>query len=105
MTDVAEDTTQLQIAVRSFLSAVEPEERVAFASLVYYYSGRHDVRYNGRILCARVAPASASPPDLQAGGPPLVDCPNCLFSIFVAIHHNLRPSPPPVTYERDKMTT
>jgi hypothetical protein len=49
MTDVAEDTTQLQNAVRSFLSAVEPEESVAFAVLVYFYSGL--------ILCARVAPA------------------------------------------------
>jgi hypothetical protein len=52
--DVAEDTKQLQNAVRSFLSAMEPEESVAFASLVYFYNGRHDVRYNGRILCARV---------------------------------------------------
>jgi hypothetical protein len=58
MTDVAEYTTQLQNAVRSFLSAMDPEESVAFASLVYFYNGRHDVRYNGRILCARVAPAS-----------------------------------------------
>jgi hypothetical protein len=49
MADVAEDTTQLQNAVRSFLSAIEPEESVVFASLVYFY--------NGRILCARVAPA------------------------------------------------
>jgi hypothetical protein len=57
MTDVAEDTTQLQNVVRSFLSAMEPEESVAFASLVYFYNGCHDVRYNGRILCARVAPA------------------------------------------------
>jgi hypothetical protein len=57
MSDVAEDTTQLQNAVRSFLSAMEPEENLAFASLVYFYNGRHDVRYNGRILCARVAPA------------------------------------------------
>jgi hypothetical protein len=23
----------------------------------YFYNGRHKVRYNGRILCARVAPA------------------------------------------------
>jgi hypothetical protein len=46
MTDVAEDTTQLQNAVSSFLSAMEPEESVAFASLVYFY--------NGRILCASV---------------------------------------------------
>jgi hypothetical protein len=53
MTDVAQDTTQLQNAVRSFL----PEESVAFVSLVYFYNGHHDVRYNGRILCARVAPA------------------------------------------------
>jgi hypothetical protein len=53
-TYVAEVTTQLQNAVRSFLSATEPEESVAFASLVYFYSGRYDVRYNGRILCARV---------------------------------------------------
>jgi hypothetical protein len=37
MTDVAEDTTQLQNAVRSFLSAMKPEESVAFASLVYLY--------------------------------------------------------------------
>jgi hypothetical protein len=44
MTDVAEDTTQLQNAVRSFLSAMEPGESVAFASLVYFYNGRHDVR-------------------------------------------------------------
>jgi hypothetical protein len=39
------------------LSAMEPEEGVAFASLVYFYNGRHNrhnVRYNGRILCARV---------------------------------------------------
>jgi hypothetical protein len=52
VTDVAEDTTQLQNAVRSFLSAMEPEESVAFASLVYFYSGRYDVRYNVRIVCA-----------------------------------------------------
>jgi hypothetical protein len=51
---MGEDTTQLQNAVRSFLSAMEPEESVAFASLVYFYNGRHNVRYNGRILCARV---------------------------------------------------
>jgi hypothetical protein len=38
MTDVAEDTSQLQNAVRSFLSAMEPEESVAFASLVYFYN-------------------------------------------------------------------
>jgi hypothetical protein len=57
MTDVAEDTTQFQNAVRIFLSAMEPEESVAFASLVYFYNGRHDVPYNGRILCPRVAPA------------------------------------------------
>jgi hypothetical protein len=57
MTDDAEDTTQLQNAVRSFLSAMEPEESVAFTSLVYFYNGRHDVRYNGRILCARVTPS------------------------------------------------
>jgi hypothetical protein len=57
MTDVAEDTTQLQNAVRSFLSAMKPEESIAFVSLVYFYNGRHDARYNGRILCARVAPA------------------------------------------------
>jgi hypothetical protein len=57
MTDVAEDTTQLQNAVRNFLSAMEPEESVAFTSLVYLYNGRHNVHYNGRILCARVAPA------------------------------------------------
>jgi hypothetical protein len=25
----------------------------------YFYNGRHKVRYNGRILCARVAPAIA----------------------------------------------
>jgi hypothetical protein len=50
----AEDITQLQNAVRSFLSAMEPEESVAFACLVYFYNGRHDVRYNGRILCACV---------------------------------------------------
>jgi hypothetical protein len=43
MTDVAEDTTQFQNAVRSFLSAMEPEESAAFASLVYFYNGRHDV--------------------------------------------------------------
>jgi hypothetical protein len=42
--DVAEDTTQLQNAVRSFLSAMEPEESAAFASLVYFYNGRHDMR-------------------------------------------------------------
>jgi hypothetical protein len=54
MLDIAEDTTQLQNAVRSLLSAVEPEESVAFASLVYFYNGRHYVRYNGRILCVRV---------------------------------------------------
>jgi hypothetical protein len=36
---------------------MEPEEIVAFASLVYFYNERHDIRYNGRILCARVAPA------------------------------------------------
>jgi hypothetical protein len=42
----AEDTAQLQIAVRSVLSAVVPEESVAFAFVVYFY--------NGRILCARV---------------------------------------------------
>jgi hypothetical protein len=42
MTDVAEDTTQLQNAVRSFLSAMEPEESVmtfvttdAFCALVW----------------------------------------------------------------------
>jgi flavodoxin len=57
MTDGAEDTTQLQNAVRSFLSAMEPEESVEFASLVYFYNGCHDIRYNGRILCARVATA------------------------------------------------
>jgi hypothetical protein len=34
MTDVSEDTTQLQNAVRSFLSAMEPEESVAFASFI-----------------------------------------------------------------------
>jgi hypothetical protein len=50
MTDVAEDSTQLQNAVRSYLSAMESEESVAFASLVYFHNGRHDVRYNGRIL-------------------------------------------------------
>jgi hypothetical protein len=55
MTDVAEDTTQLQNAVRSSLSSMEAEESVAFASLVYFYNGRHDVRYNGRILCPCVA--------------------------------------------------
>jgi hypothetical protein len=44
MTDFAEDTTQLQNAVRGFLSAMEPEESVPFASLVYFYNGRHDVR-------------------------------------------------------------
>jgi hypothetical protein len=42
----AEDSTQLQNAVRRFLSAMEPEESVAFAFLVYFYNGRHDVRYN-----------------------------------------------------------
>jgi hypothetical protein len=57
MTDVDEDTRQLQNAVRSFLSAMEPEGSVAFVSLVYFYNGRHVVRYNGRILCVRVAPA------------------------------------------------
>jgi hypothetical protein len=57
MTDVADDTTQLQNAVGSFLSAMKPDESVAFASLVYFYNGRHDVRYNGCIFCARVAPA------------------------------------------------
>jgi hypothetical protein len=57
MTDVAEDTTQLQNAVPRLLSAMEPGESVAFASLVYFYNGRHNVRYNGRILCALVAPA------------------------------------------------
>jgi hypothetical protein len=31
-----------------------PEENVAFAFLVYLYNGHHDVRYNGRISCARV---------------------------------------------------
>jgi hypothetical protein len=36
MTDVADDTTQLQNAVRSFLSAMEPEESVASTSLVYF---------------------------------------------------------------------
>jgi hypothetical protein len=41
MADVAEDTTQLE-------NAVEREESVAFASLVYVYKGRR--------LCARVAP-------------------------------------------------
>jgi hypothetical protein len=35
---------------------MEPEESVAFASLVYFYNRRYDARYNGRILCARVAP-------------------------------------------------
>jgi hypothetical protein len=57
MIDVAEDTTPLQNAVRSFLSAMEPEESIVFASLVYFYNGRHDVCYNGRILCVLVAPA------------------------------------------------
>jgi hypothetical protein len=57
MTDVAEDATPLQNAVRSYFSPMDPEGSVAFASLVYFYNGRHDVRYNGRILCARVAPA------------------------------------------------
>jgi hypothetical protein len=57
MTDVAEGTTQLQNEMRSFLSAMEPEESVEIASLFYFYNGRHDVRYNGRILCASVAPA------------------------------------------------
>jgi hypothetical protein len=61
MTDVAEDTTQLQNAVRSFLSAMEPEESVTFASLVYFYNGRQDVHYNGRILCPRVAPVLSNP--------------------------------------------
>jgi hypothetical protein len=50
----AEDITQLQNAVCSPLSAIEPEESVAFASLVFFYNGRHDVRYNGHILCAHV---------------------------------------------------
>jgi hypothetical protein len=54
--DAEEDTAHLQNAVRSN-AAMEPEESVAFASLFYLYNGRHDVRYNGRILCARVAPA------------------------------------------------
>jgi hypothetical protein len=57
MADLAEDTTHMQKAVRSLLSAIKPEESVAFASLVYFYNGRHDDRYNGRILCAHVAPA------------------------------------------------
>jgi hypothetical protein len=43
--------------VRSFLSEMDPEKSVALPSLVYFYNGRHDVRYKGRILCARVAPA------------------------------------------------
>jgi hypothetical protein len=59
MTDVAEGTKQLQNAVCCFSSAMDPEEGVAFASLVYFYNGRQDVCYNGRILCARVAPALA----------------------------------------------
>jgi hypothetical protein len=54
MTDVAEDTTQLQNAVHSFLSAMEPEESVAFASLVYFYNGRHDVTTDA--FCALVWP-------------------------------------------------
>jgi hypothetical protein len=58
----AEDTTQLQNAVRSSLSAMEPQESVAFASLVYFHNGRHDVRYNGRILCARVDASLVSHP-------------------------------------------
>jgi hypothetical protein len=41
MTDVAENTTQLQNAERSFFSAMEPEESVAFASLLYFYNGHH----------------------------------------------------------------
>jgi hypothetical protein len=57
MMDVAEDTIQLQNAVHSFLSALEPEESITFASLVYLYNGRHDIHYNGCILCAHVAPA------------------------------------------------
>jgi hypothetical protein len=57
MMDVAEDTTQLQNAVRSFLSSMEPEKSLVFAPLVYFYNGRHTVRYNGRIWCDRVAPA------------------------------------------------
>jgi hypothetical protein len=52
--EVIEDTTELQNAVCRFLSAMKPEESIAFASLVYFYNGRHDVRYNGRILCSRV---------------------------------------------------
>jgi hypothetical protein len=40
MTDVTEDITQLQNAVRSSLSAMEPEGIVAFASLVYFNNGR-----------------------------------------------------------------
>jgi hypothetical protein len=57
MVDVAEDTTQLQHAGHSFLSVMETEGSVAFASIVYFYNRRQDVRYNGRILCGRVAPA------------------------------------------------
>jgi hypothetical protein len=48
------DTIQLQNGVRSFLSAMEPEESIAFASLVYFYIGLHDIRYNRCILCAHV---------------------------------------------------
>jgi hypothetical protein len=45
---------------------MEPEESVAFASLVYFYNGRHDFRYNGRILCARVAPTLVPKDDITA---------------------------------------
>jgi hypothetical protein len=62
MTDVAEDTTQLQNAVRSSLSAMKPEESVAFASLVYFYNGRH-------VLCARVDAALVEIMDLYIHSP------------------------------------
>jgi hypothetical protein len=29
-------------------------QKKALASLVYFYNGRHDIRYNRRILCTRV---------------------------------------------------
>jgi hypothetical protein len=57
MTDVAEDTTELQNAVRSFLSALEPEESVAFASRLFLQrtsrrslQGTHFVRSCRRCL-------------------------------------------------------
>jgi hypothetical protein len=67
MTDVAEDATQLQNSVCSFLSAMEPEESVTFASLVYFYNGRHDVRYNGRILWNALSGIRTHDPSVRAG--------------------------------------